>query len=42
MTGLTAAYALGLAGIPTVLAESSGRLGGKVPRPAWFVDFAVR
>ncbi len=30
ITGLTAAYSLGRAGIPTVLVESAGRLGGKV------------
>jgi protoporphyrinogen/coproporphyrinogen III oxidase len=30
ITGLTAAHALGRAGIPVVLAEASGRLGGKV------------
>jgi oxygen-dependent protoporphyrinogen oxidase len=29
ITGLTAAYALGRAGVPTVLAEASDRLGGK-------------
>lgn len=30
ITGLTAAYALGQAGIPTMLLEATGRLGGKV------------
>jgi oxygen-dependent protoporphyrinogen oxidase len=30
ITGLTTAYALGQAGVPTILAEASGRLGGKV------------
>jgi oxygen-dependent protoporphyrinogen oxidase len=30
ITGLTAAYALGRAGIPTTLVEASGRLGGKL------------
>lgn len=30
ITGLTAAYVLGRAGIPTVLAEATARLGGKV------------
>lgn len=30
ITGLTAAHALGRAGIPAVLVEASGRLGGKV------------
>ncbi len=30
ITGLTAAYALGRAGIPTVLVEATDRLGGKV------------
>ncbi|HEX5148250.1 MAG TPA: FAD-dependent oxidoreductase, partial [Candidatus Limnocylindrales bacterium] len=30
ITGLTTAYALGQAGVPTIIAEASGRLGGKV------------
>lgn len=30
ITGLTTAWALGRAGVPTVLVESAGRLGGKV------------